>query len=153
MERVSVLIPARNEFLLKATIDSVLSAARGDIEVIAVLDGYWPEPNIIDDPRVTLIHHTEPVGQRAAINEAARMAKGKYILKTDAHSMFDEGFDVKLAADCEYDWTVLPRMYNLHAFDHVCANGHRFRLPKDPESRDGLETPPAPQDGLYAVRG
>ena len=126
MDKVSILIPARNEFLLRPTIESVLSAAKGDIEVIAVLDGYWPEPNIIDDPRVILVHHTEPIGQRAAINEAAGIATGKYILKTDGHSMFDEGFDVKLSADCEYDWTVLPRMYNLHAFDWVCENGHKF---------------------------
>jgi glycosyltransferase involved in cell wall biosynthesis len=122
---ISVLIPARNEFLLGRTIDSILESAKGEIEVIAILDGYWPEP-IKDDPRVTLIHHTNPVGQRAAVNEAVRIAKGKYILKTDAHSMFDKGFDVKLAASCEYDWTVIPRMYNLHAFDWVCENGHRF---------------------------
>lgn len=122
---ISVLIPARNEFLLGKTIDGILESAEGEIEVIAILDGYWPEP-IKDDPRVTLIHHTNPVGQRVAINEAARIAKGKYILKTDAHSMFDKGFDVKLAEDCEYDWTVIPRMYNLHAFDWVCESGHRF---------------------------
>ena len=122
---ISVLIPARNEFLLGRTIDSILESAEGEIEIIAVLDGYWPEP-IKDDPKVTLIHHTNPIGQRAAVNEAARIAKGKYILKTDAHSIFDKGFDIKLAADCEYDWTVIPRMYNLHAFDWVCENGHRF---------------------------
>ena len=122
---ISVIIPARNEFLLGRTIDSILESAEGEIEVIAILDGYWPEP-IKDDPRVTLIHHTNPIGQRAAVNEAVRIAKGKYILKTDAHSMFDKGFDVKLAEDCEYDWTVIPRMYNLHAFDWVCENGHRF---------------------------
>ena len=123
---LSVLIPARNEFLLRKTIETTLEASRGEIEVISVLDGYWPDPNIIDDDRVTLVHHTKPIGQRAATNEAARIARGKYIFKTDAHSTFDEGFDVKLAEDCEYDWTVLPRMYNLHAFDHVCKNGHRF---------------------------
>lgn len=122
---ISVIIPARNEFLLGRTINSILESAEGEIEVIAILDGYWPEP-IKDDPRVILIHHTNPVGQRAGVNEAVRIAKGEYILKTDAHSMFDEGFDVKLAADCEYDWTVIPRMYNLHAFDWVCPNGHRF---------------------------
>jgi glycosyltransferase involved in cell wall biosynthesis len=121
---ISVLIPARNEFLLGKTIDSILESAEGDIEIIAVLDGYWPEP-IRDDPRVTLIHH-KSIGQRAAVNEAARIAKGKYILKTDAHSIFDKGFDINLAADCEYDWTVIPRMYNLHAFDWVCEGGHRF---------------------------
>lgn len=110
---LSVLIPARDEKYLKPTIESTLAAARGEIEIIAVLDGYWPEPPISDDPRVTLIHNMEAIGQRPAVNQAARVAKGKYILKTDGHSMFDEGFDVKLAADCEYDWTVIPRMYNL----------------------------------------
>ena len=113
MDKVSVIIPARDEIYLKSTIDDILAKSRGEIEVIAVLDGYWPDPAILDDPRVTLIHHTEAIGQRHAINEAARIAKGKYILKTDAHSMFDEGFDVKLAEDCEYDWTVIPRMFNL----------------------------------------
>jgi len=110
---ISIIIPARQEKYLQKTIESILSAAEGEIEIIAILDGYWPEPSIQDDSRIMLIHHTEAIGQRPAINEAARIAKGKYILKTDAHSMFDQGFDVKLAADCEYDWTVIPRMYNL----------------------------------------
>ena len=110
---ISVVIPARNEVYLQKTIQSALEAAEGDVEVIAVCDGYWPDPPIQDDPRVNLIHHTEAVGQRHAINEAAMLAKGKYILKTDGHSMFDQGYDVKLAADCEKDWTVIPRMYNL----------------------------------------
>jgi len=110
---VSVVIPARNEKYLQKTIDSILSASRGEIEVIAILDGYWPDPPIKDDPRIILVHHARSIGQRQGINEGARIAKGKYILKTDGHSMFDEGFDVKLAADCEYDWTVIPRMYNL----------------------------------------
>lgn len=112
-DKVSVIIPARNEIYLQPTIASILSAAEGDIEVIAILDGYWPDPVIDDDPRVILVHHTEAIGQRQGINEGARIATGKYILKTDGHSMFDQGFDVKLKADCEFDWTVLPRMYNL----------------------------------------
>lgn len=123
---LSVIIPSRNEFLLSKTIESILEASRGDIEVIAVLDGSWDIPKVKDDPRITLIRHNEPIGQRAAINEAVSLAKGKYILKTDGHSAFDKGFDVKLAEDCEYNWTVIPRMYNLHAFDWVCENGHRF---------------------------
>jgi hypothetical protein len=39
--------------------------------------------------------------------------------------MLDQGFDVKLMADCEPDWTVVPRMYNLHAFDWVCYSFDR----------------------------
>jgi hypothetical protein len=110
---LSVIIPARNEKYLQRTIQDVLDNATGEIEVIAVLDGYWPEPPIQDDKRVILIHRTEAIGQRQAINEAARIAKGEYIMKLDAHCAVDKGFDVKLAADCEYDWTVIPRMYNL----------------------------------------
>jgi glycosyltransferase involved in cell wall biosynthesis len=119
---VSVIIPARNEEFLRSTIEHILPAIRADSEIIAVCDGYWPDPGIEDNDRVTLIHHTEPVGQRAAINEAARLSRAKYIIKTDGHSMFDEGFDVKLMADCEYDWTVIPRMYNLHVFDWLCPD-------------------------------
>jgi glycosyltransferase involved in cell wall biosynthesis len=137
LDKVSVIIPSRNEFLLKRTIDSTLKASRGDIEIIAICDGYWPDPSIDDDDRVTLIHHSEPVGQRHGVNEAAEIAKGKFILKTDAHSIFDEGFDVKLAEDCEYDWTVIPRMYNLHAFDWVCGE-HRFYQDKFSPKKDNV---------------
>ena len=47
---LSVIIPARNEIYLQKTIDSVLSAAKGEIEVIAILDGYWPDPPVSDSP-------------------------------------------------------------------------------------------------------
>ena len=41
-------------------------------------------------------------------------------MKLDAHCIVDEGFDIKLMKDCKYEWTVVPRMYNLHAFDWQC---------------------------------
>ena len=41
-------------------------------------------------------------------------------MKADAHCSFDKGFDVKLIQDCQYDWTLIPRMYNLHVFDWKC---------------------------------
>lgn len=111
---LSVLIPARNEIYLEQTIQNVLANARGDIEVLVMLDGYTPDPQIVtNDDRVQFFHHEEARGQRASINELARHAKGEYIMKLDAHCAVDEGFDVKLAQDCEYDWTVVPRMYNL----------------------------------------
>lgn len=110
---LSVIIPALNEFYLQPTIDNVLANARGEIEIIAVLDGYWPDPMIKDDPRVRLIHNTEPRGQRHSINDAARFARGKYMMKLDAHCTVSEGFDVILAEDCKPEWTMVPRMYNL----------------------------------------
>jgi hypothetical protein len=48
---------------------------------------------------------------RSAINTAAEVATGKYLMKCDAHCCFDQGFDVKLKKDCEPDWTVVPRRY------------------------------------------
>lgn len=118
---LSVIIPARNEMFLSRTIDSILEKMRGDTEVIAVCDGAWPDPPVKDHPKVRLIYHPESIGQRAATNEAARLSKAKYIMKLDAHCDLDKGFDVKLMADCEPDWTVVPRMYNLHAFDWKCT--------------------------------
>lgn len=120
MTDLSILIPARNEYFLSRTIQDALEHMEGDTEIIAVLDGEWADPPIADHERVTLVYHSESVGQRAAINEAARMSNAKFIMKTDAHCAFDQGFDVKLMADCEPDWTVIPRMYNLHAFDWQC---------------------------------
>jgi len=111
---LSVLIPARNEKYLEKTIRDILDNAEGEIEIIAELDGYLPDPAIdMKDERVTFVHHAESIGQRACINHAASIAKGKYIMKCDAHCAFDKGFDVKLVADCEESWTVIPRMYNL----------------------------------------
>ena len=120
MTDLSVLVPSRNEMFLQRTIDDILSNIEGDTEIIAVCDGEWPDPAIDDHPRVTLIYHSESVGQRAATNEAAGLSNAKYIMKCDAHCAFDKGFDVKLMTNCEYDWTVVPRMYNLHAFNWKC---------------------------------
>jgi hypothetical protein len=54
-------------------------------------------------------------------------------MKVDAHCAFDKGFDVKMMADMQDDWTMAPLMRNLHAFDWVCSNGHRrYQGPSGP---------------------
>jgi glycosyltransferase involved in cell wall biosynthesis len=133
MVDLSIIIPARNEMFLKRTIEDILQNIEGNTEIIAVLDGYWPVPNIDDHPKVTLIHHSESIGQRAASNEAAKLAKGKYLMKVDAHCAFDKGFDVKMMADMKPNWTMVPVMRNLHAFNWVCPDGHsRYQGPSGP---------------------
>lgn len=112
---LSIVIPARNEPYLQNTIDGILNAASGEVEITAVLDGYWPDPPIRDDAHVRLIHFSESRGMRAAINAAVRVSQGEYLLKCDAHCLFDEGFDEKLIENCEPDWTVVPRRYGLDA--------------------------------------
>lgn len=120
MAALSVIIPARNEMFLQRTIESVLSAIEGDTEIIAVCDGYWPIPSVIDHDRVHILHYTKSIGQRAAVNAGARLSNAKYIMKLDAHCSVDKGFDVKLMKDCQHDWTLVPVMWNLHAFDWGC---------------------------------
>jgi glycosyltransferase involved in cell wall biosynthesis len=121
MRDLSIIIPARNEIFLQRTIEDILANIEADTEIIAILDGYWPDPAVIDHPRVTIVHHTEPIGQRAATNEGARISQANYIMKADAHCAFGKGFDRMLIKDCQQDYTMVPAMYNLHAFDWKCC--------------------------------
>lgn len=94
---LSIIIPARNEIFLQKTIQDILAKAKGPIEVIPVLDGYWCDPSeIVEDPRVHYLHFGESRGMREVINSGARIAQGEFLLKCDAHVMFEEGFDLKL---------------------------------------------------------
>ena len=97
---VSVVIPARYEQYLQQTVSSLLDRARGDLEVIVRLDGYWPDPILEDAPNVHLIHRSEQMGMRSAINTGMRLAQGEFVMKLDGHCLMDEGFDVKVAKDC-----------------------------------------------------
>jgi glycosyltransferase involved in cell wall biosynthesis len=111
---ISVIIASRNEPYLQKTILDLLKKSRGEIEIIAVLDGYWEKiESVVNDKRVSYIHLSTPQGMRNAINMAVRVAKGEYLLKCDAHCMFGEGYDTILAHDCGYDWVVVPRRYAL----------------------------------------
>lgn len=117
---LSVLIPARNEQFLALTVESLLKNIRGKTEIIIVLDGEWADPGIPDDERVTVVYHPESVGQRAATNDAAKLSKAKYVMKLDAHCTVDEGFDVKMIEAMQDNYTMVPAMYNLHAFNWKC---------------------------------
>lgn len=119
---LSVLIPTRNEIWLAKTIEDILKNSQAETEIIAVCDGAWPDPPVNDHPRVNLIYHSEPIGQRAATNEAARLSQAKFVMKCDAHCAFDKDFDTKLMTDCDYDWTVVPRMYTLHTYNWKCQS-------------------------------
>ena len=122
---LSIVIPARNEMFVSNTVEDILKNIEGSTEVIVVIDGETEYKNIPSDPRVRVIYHHESIGQRAATNEAVRLSQAKYIMKLDVHCAFDKGFDVKMMADMQDDWTMAPLMKNLHAFDLICTDGHR----------------------------
>src|SRR5512139_2506003 len=137
MPSLSVLIPARNEMFLLNTVQDILKNLRGDTDIIVVLDGQWPVEPIPDHPKVQLVYHPQSIGQRAAVNEAARISRADYVFKCDAHCACDVGFDIKLMQpyeDGELDRTVttMPRLFNLHAFDWEC-DGCKHRTYQGPQ--------------------
>lgn len=114
--RVSAIVPSRNEQHLQKTVRGLLANAAGDVEIVVVLDGGpWPDPPLPHDSRIVIIRHDEPQGMRPSINEAAQKASGEYLLKTDAHCIFAEGYDAVLKADCDHDWLVVPTRHSLDA--------------------------------------
>jgi len=108
MSKVSVLIPSRNEQFLPQTVADIFAKAAGDVEVIVFLDGYWPDPIPEDQPNLAIIHSTQPKGMRGGVKAAAAIAKGEYLMKIDAHCMFDQGFDKKLLGTMQDNWVVIP---------------------------------------------
>lgn len=148
MAKVSVLIPSRNERFLEPTVKGVLEKAAGDVEVVVVLDGYWPDPPLPSDDRLILIHRGQARGMRPAINAAVEVARGDYLMKLDAHCLLDEGFDEKLQADCDGDWIVVPRRYSLDA-ENWCIQA-KGRSPIDAHF---LSYPFRPDDGIGGLHG
>lgn len=113
---VSVIIPSRNAEFLQRTIDDLFAKAKGDIEVIVVLDGYWPNPPLINRDNLIIIHHGEVhanMGMRYSINAGVAVSKGSHIMKIDEHCIVDQDWDAKLLADCEDNWVVIPRRYRV----------------------------------------
>lgn len=122
MITISVLIPARHEEFLQQTIDDVFAHAETNVEVLVALDN-WENPPCITVKQGQII--TTRAGQRGATNLLARLAKGKYVMKLDAHCSLSQGFDRNMLEDMEEDVTMVMGTCNLHAYDWVCPEGHR----------------------------
>lgn len=123
MTELSVLIPANREMFLSRTVEDLLKNIEADTEVIAVLDSAWDDPKIVPNERVNVIYVPATVGQRAATNLAAKLARGKYLAKCDAHCSFDKGFDRKMLDGFKEhgdNVTAVPVMRNLVAFNWKC---------------------------------
>ena len=130
---VTIIIPAKNEIYLQKTIDDLLLKAKGEIEIIPILDGYWPNPPLKDDNRVRILHRGKGRGMRAAINSGAAIARGEYLMKCDAHCMFDEGFDLKLIEDYKEGYIVIPRRLRLDAENWCIEESSKHKPPIDYE--------------------
>lgn len=121
--QLSILIPANTEIFLKNTVEDILKNKEAETEIIIGCDGNWPDPSIEDHPDVSIVYTSTPIGQRAITNLCAKLAKGKWLMKVDAHCAFDKGFDKKLIdgfKETGDNVTVVPVMRNLWAFDWKC---------------------------------
>jgi glycosyltransferase involved in cell wall biosynthesis len=115
VSKLSVILPSRNEQFLGKTVQSLLRNAQGDIEVIAVLDGYTVE--LPTDPRLVVLHRGKARGMRPGINAGVAAARGEWLMKLDAHCDVSTGFDTVLKAECDKDWIVVPRRMSLDPFN------------------------------------
>lgn len=107
-QELTIIIPAYKDKDLQRTIDDIRAKAETSPEIIVILDGY--EANING---ATVVRHPKRLGMRASINDGAKMASRKYLLKCDAHCIFDQGFDTKLLKEIQDNWVVIPRRYKL----------------------------------------
>jgi len=112
MPLVSVIIPSYKDPYLFKTIQSLLDGVKGEVEIIPVLDGYWPD-KVYPDPRVKYLHLGTNRGMRRAINTGIAIAKGSYLMRSDEHCMFADGWDIEMVAACEENAIVTPRRYFL----------------------------------------
>ena len=113
VSKVSIIIPSRNETFLSQTVNDLLTKATGDIEIIVVLDGYWPSFDIREDPRVRYIHLGKNRGMRGAINAGVSVARGEFLCRSDEHVMVAKGFDRIMTETCKKNWILTARRYFL----------------------------------------
>lgn len=111
MPDVSIVIAARNERHLPRMLDHLYSRLTGDYEIIVVQDGP-PYIEVKEHKRLTVINGPYQ-GLKPSINQAAQMARGKWLFKMDAHCAVSEGIDEILARDCKPEWMMVPRFYTM----------------------------------------
>ncbi|MCS7092125.1 MAG: glycosyltransferase family 2 protein [Patescibacteria group bacterium] len=112
---LSIIIPSYNEPYLVNTINSILENAHGDIEIFVNVDDGKKVNFGEKDKRVKFHYPSSPLGMRGGINRGLSEAKGKYIMKVDAHCVFAPGFDVEICNHMQENWLIIPRRYGLYA--------------------------------------
>jgi len=113
--KLSVIIPSYKDPLLHKTIDSLLeNSALGDqLEIIPVLDAYWPVTPIKSDKRIKIVHLGSNRGMRGAINAGMAVAKGEFVMRLDEHCCFGNGYDKIMTDACEPNQIMTARRYFL----------------------------------------
>src|SRR3989304_8154880 len=113
--KLSCVVPAYKDPYVIPTIHSLLdnSELGEKLEVIVVLDGFWPTFELVQDPRVIYVHLGKNRGMRGAINAGVSVARGEFLLRSDQHCMFSKGYDKILTETCQPNWIVTATRYFL----------------------------------------
>jgi hypothetical protein len=114
--KLSVIIPSYKDPYSMKTIESFLQSSEleeSELEIIAVWDGYYPDFDIIDDPRVKYVHLGKNVGMRKAINAGVAISRGEYLCRTDEHCCFGQGFDRIMIENCKANWIMTAKRFFL----------------------------------------
>ena len=113
--KLSIIIPSYKDPILHKTIDDILKNSElGDkLEILPILDGYWPSQIIKDDPRIRIVHLGRNRGMRGAINAGMSVARGEFVMRLDEHCCFGKGFDKILTDACESNQMMTARRFFL----------------------------------------
>src|SRR3972149_7748791 len=148
---LSICIPNRNSPFTTKTIQDVLKNAGCEVEVVVNIDEKWPLP-LVEDVRVHYIHPPIPIGLRQGINNCVKLAKGKYILKTDDHCAFGENFGrILIDSHLENNWVQIPRRYALNAEEWKIEERTDNKYPIDYMYLDFPRKGKAHDDGMHGV--
>jgi glycosyltransferase involved in cell wall biosynthesis len=104
---ISIIIPSKNEPYLQQTIADIYKHAEGEIEILVGHD------------------EEDQIGQRAQMNRLAVKARGQFIMKTDAHCSFGQGFDRIMLEDYEPDMIMAPYLLALNAEKWIVRSDKR----------------------------
>lgn len=138
MIKLSAIIPAYRDPYVVPTIGSLLANSElgNELEIIVVLDGFWPDFELPNDPRVRYVHLGANRGMRGAINTGVAVARGEFLLRSDQHCMFAKGYDKVLTDVCKPNWIVTATRYFL-----------------DPEKWEVMDLPPVNYEKLVIQGG
>ena len=132
---ISVLIPtgsSEKPQWIYNTVESVTQTAKEDIEVLVLLDG-WENRNKIVEIRqllkpfknVRILPSSDNKGERGTVNRGAAAARGKFIIKLDAHCSLSAGWDVALKEQCCEKYLLVCTLDALNAETWIPL-GHRY---------------------------
>jgi succinoglycan biosynthesis protein ExoA len=105
--QVSVIVPARNEAAtIDVCLDSILAQDGVDLEVLVVDNGSTDgtaarlESRAAADPRLVVLHRPEP-SIPGSLNAALAAARGRWLVRVDAHSVIPPGYVARAVARLE----------------------------------------------------